>query len=195
MLGIALASALMRLQLYENAFGFTRLRTYTHIFIFWLAALLAVFLVLLYLRRLRTFAPIAAAAGLGFVASLSIVNVDGFVVAQNLARFEETGDLDVAYLAQLTTDAIPTTAEWLGSAGRTIPSDLSAQLACKAGFLSAEQRGRSWQSFHLGRQRASDALASLGADLSGHRVWMEDMTWYVADPNGEEFPCLGMWRD
>jgi len=57
MLGVALASALIRLQLYENAFGFTRLRAYTHIFIFWLAALLVAFLVLLSMRRLRRSQP------------------------------------------------------------------------------------------------------------------------------------------
>ncbi len=195
MLGVALASALMRLRLYENAFGFTRLRTYTHLFIFWLAVLLVAFLILLFLQRLRTFALIATTAGLGFVATLSIVNVDGFVAARNLARFEETGDLDVAYLAQLTPDALPTTAEWLGRAIMPIPSELSAQLACKAGILGAELQGRSWQSFHLGRQQAWNALANIGDDLSGDHVWMEGTDWYVADPNGEEFPCLGMWRD
>jgi hypothetical protein len=195
MLGVALASALMRLQLYEKAFGFTRLRTYTHVFIFWLAGLLVAFLILLYLQRLRTFALIATTAGLGFAATLSIANVDGFVAARNLARFEETGDLDVSYLAQLTPDALRTTAEWLGRAIMPIPSELSAQLACKAVILSAELRGRSWQSFHLGRQRAWSALADLGTDLSGHQVWMEGTDWYVADPSGEEFPCLGTWRD
>jgi hypothetical protein len=123
------------------------------------------------------------------------VNVDGFVAAQNLARFEETDDLDVAYLAQLTPDAYPVISERLGSVDGLAPSELRAQLACKAGILNAELPGRSWQSFHVGRQRASDALASLSDDLSGHQVWMEDAAWYVADPDGEEFPCLGMWQD
>jgi hypothetical protein len=189
MLGVALSSALMRLQLYENAFGFTRLRAYTHVFIFWLAVLLVAFLVLLFIGRLRVFAPIAAAAALGFAATLSIVNVDGFIAAQNLARFEKTGDLDVAYLAQLTPDALPTTTEWLETANIAAPSDLNAQLACDAGVLDAELANRPWQSFHLGRQRAWNALAGIGDELSSHRVWN------VADPNGEESPCLGMWRD
>ena len=37
---IMLASSLQRMLLYEGAYGFTRLRTYTHVFIFCLAALL-----------------------------------------------------------------------------------------------------------------------------------------------------------
>ena len=191
MLGVALASALVRLQLYENAFGFTRLRAYTHVFIFWLAALLIAFLVLLSMQRLRKFAPIAAAAGLGFVATLGIVNVDGFIAAQNLERFEETGDLDVAYLAQLTPDAIPTIAMWLSSAIMSTPTELNAQLACRAGVLTSELSDQSWQSFHVGRQRAWNALADIGEDLSGHQVWREGMAWFVADPDGEELPCLG----
>jgi hypothetical protein len=195
MLGVALASALIRLQLYENAFGFTRLRAYTHIFIFWLAALLVAFLVLLSMRRLRTFAPIAAAAGLGFVATLSIVNVDGFIAAKNLEGFEETGDLDVATLAQLTPDAIPTIAKWLGRARISTPTELNAQMACRVGILAEELSDHSWQSFHVGRQRAWNALADIGRDLSGHQVWREGMGWFVADPEGEEFPCLGIGFD
>ena len=143
------------------------------------------------LARTRTFAPIAAAAGLGFVATLSIVNVDGFIAAQNLQRFEETGDLDVATLAQLTPDAIPTIAIWLDSAKMSTPTELNAQLACRAGVLASELATRSWQSFHVGRQRAWNALADIGEDLSGHQVWREGMAWFVTAPDGEEFPCLG----
>ncbi len=195
MLGVALASALMRLQLYENAFGFTRLRTYTHVFIFWLAALLVVFLVLLYLQRLRTFTIFAAAAALGFAATLSAVNVDGFIAARNLVRFEQTGDLDVVYLASLTPDALPATSEWMRQTRLMVPLELIAQLACEAGVLSFELSDDSWQSFHLGRQRAWNALADIGSDLSGHQVWMEGMGWFVADPDGEEYPCMEMGID
>ncbi len=195
MVGVALASALMRLLLYENGFGFTRLRTYTHVFIIWLAGLLIAFLVLLYLGRLRAFAPIAVGAALGFVATLSLMNVDGFIAQRNLARFERTGDLDVAYLAQLSPDALPATAEWMRRAGVTAPAELTAQVACQAGILGAEMIDGSWQSLHVGRQRAWNALAAIGDELQGHQVWMEGTAWYVADAKGEESPCLGMWRD
>ena len=195
LLGVELASALIRLQLYENAFVFTRLRAYTHIFIFWLAALLVAFLVLLIMRRLRTFAPIAAAAGLGFVATLNIVDVDGFIAATNLERFDETGDLDMATLAQLTPEAIPTIATWLGNAKMSTPTELNAQLACRAGVLTAGLSNQSWQSFHLGRQRAWNALADIGEDLSDHQVWREEMAWFVADPGGEKAPCIRIGRD
>ena len=190
MVGVALASALMRLLLYESAFGFTRLRTYTHVFIFWLAGLLMAFLILLYLERLRAFALIVVGAALGFVATLSIMNVDGFIATRNLERFEQTADLDVAYLAQLTPDALPATAKWIRQSRSAAPADLTAQVACEAGILGAELADRSWQSFHLGRQRAWDALAIIGDELQDHQVWMDGMAWYVADPDGEQNPCL-----
>ena len=195
MLGVALASALQRLLLYERAFGFTRLRTYTHVFIFWLAALLIGFLVLLYLDRLRMFAPAAGAVALGFVATLSLVNVDGFISARNLDRYEASQDLDVYYLAQLTADANPTLARWVGETDAEVPTELNALLACEAGILGTELRSESWQSFHIGRQLAWSALAAIGSQLQGHSVWMDGMTWFVADPDGEETICLGRFVD
>ena len=195
MVGVALASALTRLLLYENAFGLTRLRTYTHVFIFWLAFLLVTFLVLLYLSRLRAFAPIAVGAALGFVATLSILNVDGFIAQRNLARFDATGDLDVAYLAQLTSDAFPATAEWMRKASMAAPVELTTQVACVAGILGAELAESPWQSFHIGRQRALSAVAGIETELGDYQIWMEGMAWHVADPEGEESLCLGMWRD
>ncbi len=62
LLGVILASALMRLLLYENAYGFTRQRTYTHVFIFWMAAGLAVFLLAALPGRA---APFCAGRGAG----------------------------------------------------------------------------------------------------------------------------------
>ena len=195
LVGVALASALMRLLLYENAFGFTRLRTYTHVFIFWLAGLLIAFLALLYLRRLRAFAILVVGAALGFVATLSLMNVDGFIADRNLARFERTNDLDVAYLAELTPDALPATVRWLRANDTSVPSELAMQLACEAGMLSFEWKNQSWQSWHLGRQRARNALADISGVLTGHYVWMEDMTWHVSSADAEGDACLGQWRD
>ena len=40
LVSVILVSSFQRLQLYEDVYGFTRLRTYTHVFIIWLGALL-----------------------------------------------------------------------------------------------------------------------------------------------------------
>ena len=68
-----LVSAFQRLVLYEAAYGFSRLRTYTHVFMIWLGLLLVAAIILEILRRERAVALAAAVASLGFAISLPIV--------------------------------------------------------------------------------------------------------------------------
>ncbi len=58
MISVMLASAFLRLLLYEHAFGFTRLRIYTHVAIVWMGLLFLVFFGLLLREDLRRFAPV-----------------------------------------------------------------------------------------------------------------------------------------
>ncbi len=107
LVGVILVSAFQRLLLYEAAFGFTRLRMYTHIFMIWLGALLAVVVVLEILRKERFFALAALLASIGFAATLVLLNVDAAIVHQNVARAPQGKGLDVPYLASLSPDSIP----------------------------------------------------------------------------------------
>ena len=192
MLGVTLASALMRLLLYENAYGFTRLRTYTHLFIFWLAALLVVVAVLLFRERLRVLAPVSVVAGFGFVATLGLINVDGFIAARNVARLQASGELDVLYLAQLSGDALPTLA---GSLSGASPPELLAHLACQRTIRAEQKVGPEWQSWNWGRVQAAEALDQIRDRLTRYAVDQEDTTWMVAGPGVDSTPCLGQWLD
>jgi len=82
---VILASAWLRLQLYETAYGFTRLRTYTHVFIPWMAALLLFTILLEILRRGGRFALFLPGVFAGFILTLGIINVDGLIVRQNVS--------------------------------------------------------------------------------------------------------------
>jgi hypothetical protein len=192
MLGVTLASALMRLLLYENAYGFTRLRTYTHVFILWLAALLAAFLAVLLRGRLRTLAPATVAAGFGFVATLGLLNLDGFITSRNLARMEAGGELDLAYLGQLTGDALPVLVDGLGD--HPAPEVL-AVLACQAKLRTGAQADPSWQAWHWGRRQAAEALKRVQVRLVRYAVDREDGVWMVAGPGVPATPCHGQWLD
>ena len=192
MLGVTLASALMRLLLYENAYGFTRLRTYTHVFIFWLAALLVVFAVLLFRERLRVLAPASVVAGFGFVATLGLINVDGFIASSNVARLQASGELDVLYLAQLTGDALPTLA---GSLTEASPPELLAYLACQRAMRAEQQTDPDWQTWNWGRVQAATALDQIRDRLKRYAVDPEDTTWIVAGPGVDPTPCQGQWLD
>jgi hypothetical protein len=86
LIAVILASAFQRLALYEGAYGFTGLRTYTHIFMIWLGILLLA-VVGLEIAGVRRFFPLAALlAGLGFGVTLNLLDVDAFIVWQNVAR-------------------------------------------------------------------------------------------------------------
>ncbi|MCA9942753.1 MAG: DUF4173 domain-containing protein, partial [Anaerolineales bacterium] len=103
---VMLVSAWRRMALYEAAFGYTELRLIVYVCMAWLALTLVWFLLTLWLRPDR-FAIGALLAVMGFVATLNFINPDAFIARQNLNRYEQTGDLDAAYLASLSTDAVP----------------------------------------------------------------------------------------
>ena len=187
-MGVILASALQRLLLYENAYGFTRLRTYTHVAILWMAGLFLAFLVLLLLGRLRRFVLVAAAAALGFTATLNLLNVDGFIVGRNAARLAQSGELDLSYLLQLSEDAVPA----LVDLGRTAPAEvqeaLAPELACW--FAQSELRQYGWPSVQLSRLRARAALLGMADQMAGHQVWRDREHGWMVEVAGEGQPCL-----
>ncbi|MBI5964403.1 MAG: DUF4173 domain-containing protein, partial [Chloroflexi bacterium] len=115
---VMLVSAYQRLGLYEAAYGFSRLRTYTHVFLIWLGLLLVVTIVLEILRKERMFTFAMLIAALGFAMTLPILNVDAFIVNQNIQREIRTqkdsnltgggrADLDAQYFLDLSDDAVP----------------------------------------------------------------------------------------
>ncbi|MEA1977895.1 MAG: DUF4173 domain-containing protein [Chloroflexota bacterium] len=188
MLGIILISAWQRLLLYEGAYGFTELRTYTHVFIPWLALHLVVFLVLLFRGNLRRFAPFAALGTLGFVVTLNLLNVDAFIVSQNVKRFEQTGKIDLDYLKYLTDDAVPGLVEFSRVAPEGMREDLLASLACRRAMQGDRQEDLDWPSWHASHKRAMALLDELTA-LDAYTVEQEDWNWMVSGPGVENEYC------
>jgi hypothetical protein len=200
-----LVSAFQRLVLYESAYGFSRLRTYTHVFMIWLALLLVAVVVLEILHRERAFALAAVIASLGYALSLGIMNVDGFIVRQNVNRAIEGGDLkvnqsgradfDASYLTELSTDAVPA----LGAAYQdpslpaSVKEGVGAALACYITKQSNDSDSLPWQSFHLSRARATRILASLESELESYQTESEDWGDSVITPSGEEYNCYRYW--
>jgi hypothetical protein len=101
-----LASALRRLGLYEEAYGFTRLRLTAHAILLWLGALFC--LVLLVGAVGGAWLPRAAIAVTGAaVLVFALTDPDRRIAERNLDRFQRTGQIDRAYLAGLSADAAP----------------------------------------------------------------------------------------
>jgi hypothetical protein len=204
---VMLVSAYQRLGLYEAAYGFSRLRTYTHVFLVWIGLLLVATIVLEILRRERLFAIAAVIAALGFAASLPILNVDAFIVGQNIAREihrqaefkadEGRAALDAGYFIDLSDDAVPALVEAYRSPSLPEPvkDEIGAALACIRQNRSADERKLPWQSFHFSRLRADRALESLQAALDQYEIIDKDWPVKVALPGGTEFPCASYYAD
>ena len=102
--------AFQRLSLYEEAFGFTMLRLYSHIFAVWIA-LVFVFLAadiggVHRSRRWLVGATVASATGILLI--LNVANPEAIVVTLNVEHASGAHKIDADYLAQLSSDAIPT---------------------------------------------------------------------------------------
>ena len=145
---VVLASALRRLSLYEEMYGLTRLRISVHAAILWFGALFTMVLVALVLWR-SSWLPrsVVYVSGLGLVV-FSLVNPDGLIARHNVARFDETGSIDVAYLQTLSADAVPEL--------ERLRPDLRACIYDAIGrHLDPDP---SWQYLNWGRARALDEV-------------------------------------
>ncbi|MHB8793509.1 MAG: DUF4153 domain-containing protein [Thermoleophilia bacterium] len=159
---VMLVSAFQRILLYEAAYGFSRLRTYTHIFLIWLGLLLVAVIVLEIIQRQKIFALAAVLAAAGFVGTLAVMNVDGFIVHQNVQRTMDGEELDIEYLESLSDDAVPTIADEYAAAPESsaLHKDLGRVLKHFAGSEEFESE-RPWRSFHLAHSRAVNAIDGL----------------------------------
>ena len=192
---VMLFSAYQRLGLYEATYGFSRLRTYTHVFLVWLGLLLVTTIVLEVLRKTRAFALAMLVASLGFAMSLPILNVDGFIVRQNIQR-EVLGtgltDLDAQYFGELSADAIPplVTAFHNPNLPPHIHERVGAALACFQYQLNLDTRDLPWQSFHFANLNASNALATVSGELADYHFTEADAPPnYTVGPSGQVFTC------
>jgi hypothetical protein len=107
---LVVAVASMRLSLYESAYGFTMLRLYSHLF----AGLIAVVFLLLaadlggVLRGRRWFIGATAVTALTLLMALNFANPEAVVARFNVDRAASTAKIDSQYLADLSSDAVPT---------------------------------------------------------------------------------------
>ncbi|MBM4425213.1 MAG: DUF4173 domain-containing protein [Chloroflexi bacterium] len=167
--GVIVVSALQRLLLYEEIFGFTRLRTYSHVAIIWLGALFVPYLVALAAGRLRWFAPGALFCIIGFTATLNGLNVDRFIAERNIDYYHRNGKLHANYLITLSDDVLPELMPLFSRNDSAVADVLGPGLLCRADRLAREYADAPWQSAHLSHRAASDALREL--PLSRWRIY------------------------
>jgi len=123
--------AFRRLSLYEEAYGFTMLRLYSHIFAVWIAI---VFLFLaaetagLFPRR-RWLVGATSISAMALLLAMNLVNPEAIVVNLNLDHARITHKMDPQYLAELSSDATPTLLASRSLVDQTIGRDIT-RVAC-----------------------------------------------------------------
>ena len=173
----------------------------------WLGLLLITVVFLEMTRRERMAALAMVIASLGFVISLNLLNVDSFIVKQNIQReirgvndelfAQGRADLDAQYFLDLSDDAIPvlTNAFIDSSLPESVNEKLGVALACKRYERKQDVQTYSWQSFHFSRHSADLALAGADKKLDSYKIKDTDWPFTVITPSGEEFPCIQYYYD
>jgi hypothetical protein len=203
---VMLISAYQRLVLYETAYGFSRLRTYTHVFMLWLGLLLLAVAALEMIHHERAVGLAMLLTALGFIASLGLLNVDAFIVERNIQReiqgmgevSSENGvTLDTQYFLDLSDDAVPplVAAYQDPSLPDLVQQEVGASLACIRYTRDQETRELPWQSFHYSRYAADQALEAVNKNLDDYEIKDEDLPVTVTTPDGQEFSCWQYYYD
>ena len=104
---VIMVSAWQRMVLYEQAYGFTYLRVYSHVFIVWVAVLLAIGLLNLFRLKPYLFATGLILVSIGYIATMNLMNVDYYIAERNIERYMDGEELDMCYLRDLSVDALP----------------------------------------------------------------------------------------
>lgn len=153
---VIMGSAFKRLWLYEEAYGFSTLRLYSHAFTLFLAVIFVLVLVKLWRSgETRRFILQVVVVGLFWLAFVNAANPDALIARFNITRFHTTGKLDTEYLASLSSDAVPElTALATGSNddGRRLVEQL--KLKYPANYRP------DWQEWNLADAQAADALST-----------------------------------
>ena len=105
---LVVASALRRMALYQEAYGYTTLRINADLFEVWLGLVVLAVLVSLFTptRRWLGRTVLVTAAALTIVGTVG--NTSAWVADRNIERWQATGKIDTDYLNSLPADAVPT---------------------------------------------------------------------------------------
>ncbi len=201
MVVVILVSSYRRLVLYEDAYGFTGLRLYTHVFILWLGILLVAVAALEIAGRIRWFSGAAIGVAFGFTLTLAVLNVDATIVRMNgLRSFEaESGGgrsgvstaLDTSYFEQLSADAVPELLKLYAASPQPEKDGIGAGLSCRLAQMEKYPRD-AWQSYLW---PVDEALRLLRASTIAvdYPVREEDGWQLMVTVGGKEEPCNGQY--
>ncbi|RNL65392.1 DUF4173 domain-containing protein [Nocardioides marmoriginsengisoli] len=141
---VVVGSALYRMHVYQDAYGFTRLRLVVDVFEGWLGLVVIGVMVAGLTAGAAWVGRAALLSGATALLLLAAINPDAWIAEHNVSRYAETGKIDFDYLRGLSADAAPALAK--------LPEDV---IDCA---LVREPRDDAWLEWNLGRHRAESIL-------------------------------------
>jgi hypothetical protein len=152
---VVVGSALHRMSLYQDAYGFTQLRLLVDVFEAWLGLLVLAVVAAGVVLRAAWLPRFALVSGVVALLALAAINPDAWIARHNLDRYDETGRIDWTYLRSLSDDAVPVLAELpvLGDGTEGQPLDLR-----RCALANRTAADDDWLEWNLGRARAADDL-------------------------------------
>lgn len=167
---IIMYSAIVRLSLYEQAYGLTTLRMYSHAFIF---LLVIIFCLLLYKIHKQTteetFSLQLFISVLLFLASMNIINPDAFIANYNIKNAEAINKLDTDYICYLSDDAIPYSIKILDSQDEVNKRNFASCLYQKT---LKRKRTSNWQSYNISHSKAQKLLDERKQELEKYKDYL-----------------------
>jgi signal transduction histidine kinase len=143
---VVVVSALHRMHLYQQAYGFTQARLVVDVFEGWLG-LVVLAVAVAGLVRWGTWVPrFAFVTGVVGLLGIAAINPDAWIARHNIERYDDTGKVDTAFLAGLSDDAVP--------ALLSLPEPLRTEA-----LGDRRPADDDWLEWNLGRSRAQDDLA------------------------------------
>lgn len=142
---VVVASALHRMALYQDAYGYTALRLVVDTFELWLGVVVVGVLAAGFGLRGWWVPRAALLSGAAMLLALGLANPDAWIARHNIERYHATGKVDWDYLRGLSADAVPILVK--------LPDQEAGCILRDHPFTTG-----SWTSWNLGRQRARDAL-------------------------------------
>ena len=169
---VILASAALRLALYQGAYGWTELRFFVAASIVWLATCVVLALALLSANRMRWLPHGLAMSAAAVTLAISAIGPQAFVMHQNLARVLDPSlvasgghsGLDIGYGVSLGDDAIPDLVTALDVVPAVDRPNLLRTLRLRRDELAGDVASTGPLSWNLARTRARDALARLPSE-------------------------------
>ena len=166
---VVLASAALRLQLYQDAYGWTELRVYVAVSIAAMAVSLTALATFLATDRVRWIGHAMAVIGVVSLVGLNVIAPAAFVAERNVQRVIDEAlvpadgfrGLDYQYLEVLPDDAVPAMVAAIPYLREPNAAELHRLLTARKAALANDPSLQSPWAWNLGRERARDALETL----------------------------------